>query len=72
MLHVISPILMNLFQFKGLPKTQKDKVVSVWFFSGGGGKIDHPPAFLGFHQGNRLKIGKMFKALTAMLFNQLL
>ena len=71
MLHVISSILMNLCQFKGLPKTQKDKVVSVWFFRGGG-EIDHPPAFLGFHQGNRLKIGKMFKALTAMLFNQLL
>ena len=28
--------------------------------------------FPGFHQGNRFKIGKMYEALTAMVFNQLL
>ena len=56
-------------QLKVYPKTQKDKVVSVLVFPG---MIDHPPVFLGFHQGNRLKIGKMYEALTAMVFNQLL
>ena len=30
------------------------------------------PFFLGFHQGNRFKISKMYEALTAMVFNQLL
>ena len=36
------------------------------------GEIGHPLVFLGFHQGNRLKIGKMYEALTAMVFNWLL
>ena len=38
------------------------------------GEIDHPPPpfFLGFHQGNCFKMGKMYEALTAMVFNQLL
>ena len=47
----------------------KDKVVSVLVFTGGDRP---PPSFLGFHQGNRLKIGKLYEALTAMVFNQLL
>ena len=45
-------------------------MVSVLVFSGG--EIDHPPVFLGSHQGNRFKIGKMYEALTAVVFNQLL
>ena len=31
-----------------------------------------PQVFLGFYQGNRFKIGKMYEAFTAMVFNQLL
>ena len=44
------------------PKTKKDKLVSLLVFSGG----DRPPP-----QGNRFKIGKMYEALTVMVFNQL-
>ena len=43
-------------------KTKKDKLVSLLVFSGG----DRPPP-----QGNRFKIGKMYEALTVMVFNQL-
>ena len=66
-LHTISPISVKLCQFKKLKKT---KWFLFWFFPGG----DRPPSpvFLGFHKGNRLKIGKMYEALTAMVFNQLL
>ena len=70
-LHTISPISVKLCQFKGsTPKLKKTKWFLFWFFPGG----DRPPSpvFLGFHKGNRLKIGKMYEALTAMVFNQLL
>ena len=30
------------------------------------------PVYLGFHQGNRFKVGKMYEALTEMVFNRLL
>ena len=70
-LHAISPISMKLCQFKGsTPKLKKTNWFLFWFFFRG--EIDHPPVFLGFHQGNRFKIGKMYEALTAMVFNQLL
>ena len=36
------------------------------------GEIDYPPVFLGYHQGNRFKIGKMYEALNAMIVNRLL
>ena len=47
-----------------------NKLVSVLVFFRG--EIDYPPAFLGYHQGNRFKMGKMYEALTAMVFNRLL
>ena len=31
-----------------------------------------PLVFLGFHQGHCFKVGKMYKALTTVVFNQLL
>ena len=71
MLHAISPISIKHYQFKrSTPKLKKTKWFLFWFFTGG----DRPPPrfFFGFHQGNRLKIGKMYEALTAMIFNQLL
>ena len=62
---------MKISQFKGsTPKLKK--LVSVLVFSGGEIETPHPPIFLGFHQENRFKIGKMYEALTAMVFNQLL
>ena len=70
-LHAISPFSMKLCQFKG--STQKLFFGFCFSFFRGG---DRPPptllAFLGFHQGNRLKIGKMYEFPTAMVFNQLL
>ena len=61
MLHAISSSSMKVCQFKGsTPKLKKTKRFLFWFFRG---EIDHPPIFLGFHQGNRL---------TSMVFNQLL
>ena len=41
----------------------------LWFFPGGDRL---PPGFFGYHQENRFKIGKMYEALTAMVFNRLL
>ena len=71
-LHAISPISMKLCQFKGsAPRLKKTN----WFLFGVfRGEIDPPPPplFLGIHRGNRFKIGKMYEALTAMVFNQLL
>ena len=69
-LHAISPISTKLCQFKG-STTKLRKLVSVLVFSGGD-RAPPPPFFLGFHQGNRFKISKMYEALTAMVFNQLL
>ena len=71
MLHAISPISMKLCQFKGsTSKLKKTNRFLFWFFPGG--DRPPPPVFLGFHQGNRFKIGKMYEALTAMVFSQLL
>ena len=36
------------------------------------GEIDCPPVFLGYHRGNRFKIGKIYEVLSAMVFNRLL
>ena len=70
-LHAISPISMKLRQFKGFTlKLKKTNWFLFWFFPEGDRPT--PPVFLSFHQGNRLKIGKMYEALTAMVFNQLL
>ena len=70
MLHAISPILMRLCQFKvSTPKLKQTNWFLFWFFPG---EIDYPPVFLGYHKGNRFKIGKIYEALTAMVFNQLL
>ena len=70
-LHAISPISMKLCQFEGSsPKLKKTNCFLFCFFPGG----DRPPPprfFLGLHQGNRFKIGKMYEALTVMVFNQL-
>ena len=60
----------NFASLKGLP--QNSKRLTSFCFGFFRGEIDHPPVFLGFHQGNRFKIGKMYEALTAMVFNQLL
>ena len=69
-LHAISPILIKLCQFKGsTPKLKQTNWFLFWFFPGGD---DNPPVFLGYHEGSRFKIGKMYEALTAMVFNQLL
>ena len=69
-LHAISPISLKLCQFKGsTSKLKKTNRFLFWFFPEGDRP---PPVFLGFHQGNRFKIGKMYEALTAMVFNQLL
>ena len=61
---------MKLYQLKGLPQNSKRQTGFCFGFFRG--EIDHPPVFLGFHQGNRFKIGKMYEALTAMVLNQLL
>ena len=60
----------NFASLKGLPENSKRQTDFCFGFFRG--EIDHPPVFLGFHQGNRFKIGKMYEALTAMVFNQLL
>ena len=62
---------MKLCQYKGsTQKLKKTNWFLFWFFFRG--EIDHPPVFLGFHQGKRSKIDKMYEALTAMVFSQLL
>ena len=68
-LHAISPISMKPCQFKwSTPKLKKTNRFLFWFFQGGDRPL--PPVFLGFHQGNRFKIGKINEVL--MVFNQLL
>ena len=70
LLHAISLISMKLCQLKGFTQKPKNtKWFLFWFFSGGDRPPPPPTVFLGFHQGNRLKIGKMYEALTAMVFN---
>ena len=61
-LHAISLISVKLCQFKGsAPKLKNTNWFLFWFFPG----EDRPrPVFLGFHQGNRLKISEMYEALT--------
>ena len=48
------------------PKLKATNWFLFWLFPGG--EID----FLGYHRGNRFKIGKMYEALTPMVFSQLL
>ena len=60
----------NFASLKGLPQNSRRQTGFCFGFFRG--EIDHPPVFLGFHQGNRFKIGKMYEALTAMVFDQLL
>ena len=60
----------NFASLKGLPQNPRRQTGFCWFFPGG--DRPPPPVFLGFHQGNRFKIGKIYKALTAMVLNQLL
>ena len=60
----------NFASLKGLPQNPKRQAGFCFGFFRG--EIDHPPVFLGFHRGNRFKIGKIYKALTAMVSNQLL
>ena len=68
-LHVISPISVKLCQFKGsTPKLKKTNWFLFWFFPVGDRP---PPVFLGFHQGNRLKISEMYEALTFDSFKYL-
>ena len=55
---------MKLSQFKGsTPNSNRQTNFCFGYFRG---DIDHPPVFLGFHQGNRFKVGKMCEALTEM------
>ena len=66
-LHAISPISMKLCQFKGsTPKLKMAEWFLFWLFPGGDRP---PPGFLGFSPRNRFKIGKMYEALTATVFN---
>ena len=58
----------NFARLKGSPPT--GNLVSVLVISGGGDWP--PPGFSSFHQGNRLKIGKMYETLNAMVINRLL
>ena len=63
----------RISQFKG--STQNSKRKTGFCFGFFQGEIEHPPPppmFLGFHQENPFKIGKMYEALTAIVFNQLL
>ena len=62
----------NFASLKGLPKLKKTNRLLFWCFTGRGGGVDHPTDFLGFHPGDRFKIGKMYEALTTMVFNRLL
>ena len=65
-LHTISLISMIFASLKGLPQNSKRQ--SGFCFGFFRGEIDHPPwFFLDFHRGNRLKKGKMYEALTAMV-----
>ena len=65
-LHGISPILMNLCQFKGsTPRLKQTNWFLFWLFPW---EDRLPPVFLGYHWGNRFKIGKMYEDLTAMVF----
>ena len=56
----------------GLPQNSKRKTGFCLGFFRGKDRNPPPPIFLAFHQDNRFKIGKMYEALTAMVFNQLL
>ena len=60
MLPAISPNLMKLSQFKGSTiKLKRRKLVSVLVISVG--RWTTSPVSLGFHQGNRFKIGKCIR-----------
>ena len=69
-LQAISLISMKLCQFKGsTPKLKKTNWFLFWFFPGGDRP---PPGFSWFSPRKSLQIGKMYEALTAMVFNRLL
>ena len=66
-LHAISLISMKLCQFKGsTSKLKKTNRFLFWFFPGGDRP---PPGFSWFSPRKSLQIGKMYEALTAMVFN---
>ena len=66
-LHAISPISMKLCQFKGsTSKLKKTNRFLFWFFPGGDRP---PPGFSWFSPRKSLQIGKLYEALTAMVFN---
>ena len=56
--------------YRVYPKTKKKKLLSALVFFRG--EIDHPPGFSWFSPRKLLQNGKMYEALTAMVFNQLL
>ena len=60
----------NFASLKGLP--QNSKWQTGFCFGFFRGEIDHPSPPPPRFSGNRFKIGKTYKALTAMVFNQLL
>ena len=62
----------NFSSLKSLPRNSKRQPGFCFGFFRGDIEPPPPPFFLGFHQGNRFKISKMYEALTAMVFNQLL
>ena len=53
-----------------LQNSKRQSGFLIWFFPGG--DLTPPPVFRCFHYGNRFKMGKMYEALTVMVFNQLL
>ena len=61
----------NRFQWNFVSLPQNSKRQSGLWFPWGDWLLPSP-VFLGFHPGNRFKIGKMHEALTAMIFHQLL
>ena len=69
-LHTISPISVKFCQSKG--STPKLKVAKWFLFSLFPGGDRPPPGFIGFSPRNRLKICKMYEALTATISNILL
>ena len=73
-LHAIAPISMELCQFKGsTPKLKKTNWFLFLFFPEGDRPTSGFSWFLPMKSlQNRFKIGKIYEALTTMVFNQLL
>ena len=68
MLHALSPMSMKLCPFEGFPPNRQSGFCFGYFWGGD----RPPPGFSSFHQGNRLKIGKMYETVNAMVINRLL